>query len=222
MSFYRRKMILATLVFSLCPLLANADELITDTTTTNTTTTAPASTTTTRVPVNVNTTTTKTPADANKQGDSFESICLSSWMKRFADVKDKSSYQNFGQKYCACALTQPLDTDAAVDKAIQICMSRTLLQDSMDSLKAEVGLDKATENDVNQFCLNKWKLIYPQMSEQAKLNTAAFCTCSQPKLTELIKNFKTMVDKDFKVQVDTIAGTCADMVKPSPAPKTQP
>lgn len=202
MSFYRAKLILLTLMVSFCSFTASATQ---------------SSTTTTTTPANTSTT---TPVDANKQSESFETICLASWMKRFADVQDKLAYQNFGQKYCACALTQPLDTDTAVDKAIQVCMSRTLLAEAMDALRTQVSFEKATDKDINQFCQNKWKLIYPQMSAQAQQNTTAFCTCAQPKLAELVKNFKTMVDNDFKAQIDTIAGTCSEMVKPAPGPKT--
>ncbi|MBA2651467.1 MAG: hypothetical protein H0U73_04265 [Tatlockia sp.] len=175
---------------------------------------------TTTVTPDVNTSpSTTAPTDANKQGESFATICLESWMKRFTDVKDKVGYKNFGQKYCACALTQPLDTDVAVDKAIQVCMTRILLQDSMNSLEDTVGLDKASDKEVNQACEDKWKLIYPQMSAQAQLNTTAFCSCTQPKLSELSKKSDNMTDKDYYTQIDSIAASCADMIKPNQQPK---
>lgn len=199
MNFHRPTILLAALFISLNPLLANASASTTDTSTT----TAP-------------TTNTSTPPESNpsKQSESFETICLSSWMKRLNDLSDKVSYKNFGEKYCACALTQPLDTDAAVDKAIQVCMSRTLLHDSMDSVEDSIGLDKATDRDINQSCLDKWKLIYPQISEQAQQNTTAFCACSQPKLLTLAKNSDGMIDKDYYAQIDIIASSCSSVIKP--------
>ncbi|CDZ76554.1 hypothetical protein BN59_00828 [Legionella massiliensis] len=202
MSFHRPKITLAALFISLCPLMANAD----DTTTTNTTTTTTAPAANTSAPAS--------SGDSNKQ-ESFETICISSWMKRLNDVQDKVSYKNFGEKYCACALTQPLDTDAAVDKAIQVCMSRILLHDAMDAVEDEIGLDKATDKDVNQYCQDRWKLIYPQMSEQAQQNTNAFCTCAQPKLMTLINSSDGMTDKEYYAQIDSVAASCSSEVKPA-------
>lgn len=203
MSFHRPTIMLAALFFSLCPLLVNAADA---TTTTDTPTTNAPTTNTSPQPDS---------STAGKQAESFETICLSSWMKRLNDVSDKLSYKNFGEKYCACALTQPLDTDAAVDKAIQVCMSNTLLRDSMDAVENSIGLDKVTDNDINQACLNKWKLIYPQMSEQAQQNTTAFCTCSQPKLLTLAKSSDGMTDKEYYAQIDSIASACSSAIKPA-------
>ncbi|MBA2656626.1 MAG: hypothetical protein H0U70_06520 [Tatlockia sp.] len=224
MYFRHPRLMLAISLLSLCPLVATADDsVISNLPQVN----SPVQTnlpvdktpTSTEIPVS-NTTTTNQPVEDNKQTESFQNICLSSWMKRISDLQDKVGYKNFGQKYCACALTQPLDTDTAVDKAIQLCMTRILLQDSMDSLEDSVGLNKATEAEVNQSCQNKWKLIYPQMSDQAQLNTNAFCSCAQPKLSMLIKNTDNMTDKDYYAQIDTIAASCSDMVKPNQQPKT--
>ena len=189
MSFQRSKMILAIFLLNFCSFLANADEP---------------------------TTTTKSPAnDAVQQSESFETVCLTSWIKRLPEVQDKISYKNFGQKYCSCALNQPLDTDTEVDKAIRTCMPRTLLQESMDALEDGIGLDKAGAAEINQSCLDKWTLIYPQMSEEAKGYTTTFCSCSQPKLLDLIKISDNKTDKEYYAQIETIAASCSEMIKPS-------
>ncbi|ARG99341.1 hypothetical protein [Legionella micdadei] len=155
----------------------------------------------------------ETADDTNKQAESFQAICLSSWMKRVSDVGNMAGYKNFGEKYCACALTQPLDTDAAVDKAIQVCMSRTLLHNTMDSLEEEVGLDKASDKDISQFCQDTWNLIYPKMTDQAKETATNFCNCSQPKLVALLKNSSNMTDKEYDAQIDSVAASCSESIQ---------
>ncbi|WP_131764347.1 hypothetical protein [Legionella drozanskii] len=155
--------------------------------------------------------------DSN-QAESFQAICLSSWMKRETNVANMTDYKKFGEKYCACALTQPLDTDAAVDKAIQVCMSRTLLRNTMDSLEEEIGLDKASDKDVSQFCQDTWNLIYPKMNDQAKQIATSFCDCSQPKLVSLIKSSNNMADKDYYDQIDSVAASCSGPIQSSQEP----
>lgn len=192
MSFSFKKSMLAAILVSLLPLITYAEDAA--------------------KPADAN------QADSAKQAESFQSICLNSWLKRINDVGDKVSYKNFGEKYCACAQTQPLDTDAAVDKAIQVCMSRTLLRDSMDSLEDSVGLTKASDKDVGQYCHDRWNLIYPQMTDQAKQSAAAYCECSKPKLAELLKKSENMTDKDYYDQIDSIAAACSGQINPGQAP----
>ena len=52
-------------------------------------------------------------------GESFQTVCINSWMKKIGDSTDKVDFKNFGEKYCTCAAAQPLDSDAAIQKAIQ-------------------------------------------------------------------------------------------------------
>lgn len=157
-----------------------------------------------------------------KEAETFQEICTGSWMKRVDEVSDKVSYKSFGEKYCACALTQPLDTDAAVDKAIKLCISRTILEEGMNTLSSKVGLDKATDADISQYCMDKWNLIYPKITEPAKQTATAFCNCSQPKLVELLKN-KAIVktEKEQATQIDSIAETCSATIK-TDNPSTKP
>lgn len=186
-------------------------------------------------PAATDNTTTKQPAtpttdDTNKsnsapgnmmdsnQAESFQAICLSSWMKRETNIANMTAYKHFGEKYCACALTQPLDTDAAVDKAIQVCMSRTLLRTTMDSLEEEIGLEKASDKDVSQFCQDTWNLIYPKMNDQARQIATSFCDCSQPKLVSLLKSSNNMADKEYYDQIDSIAAACSGPIQSSQEP----
>lgn len=147
---------------------------------------------------------------AKPVSESFQTVCTNAWMQKAGDAKDKVDYKNFGEKYCGCAAGQPLDNDAAVQKAIQVCMSRTLLHDAMDSLEDEVGLAKAKDTDVMEFCQDRWSLIYPKESDADKKQTDAYCECAKPKLMDLVKQADSMTDKQFDEGIDTVAAACSD------------
>ncbi|WP_028388881.1 hypothetical protein [Legionella fairfieldensis] len=146
--------------------------------------------------------------EANKQ-KSFQTICVDSWMKRVSDVKDQVGYKIFGEKYCNCAQTQPLDNDAAVNQAIQVCISRTLLHETMNSLKNNVDLNKVTENDIEQHCQDKWNLIYPQTLYKEKQNTLVYCECSKSRLFKLLEQTGNRTEKEYEDQIDAIAAACS-------------
>lgn len=159
-----------------------------------------------------------TYADAAGGGGDFQTICTNSWMKKADDAKDKVDFKNFGEKYCGCAAKLPLDNDAAVQKAIHICMSRTLLHDAMDSLEDEVGLSKAKDSDIADYCQNRWDLIYPKQSDEDKKLITAYCECAKPKLTDLLKRSNDMTDKQYDAEIDTVADACsADAVASKPS-----
>ncbi len=146
-------------------------------------------------------------------GESFQTVCISSWMKKIGDSADKIDFKNFGEKYCTCAAAQPLDNDAAIQKAIQLCMSRTLLHDAMDSLEQEVGLSEAKDTDINEYCEDRWNLVYPKQTDADKQITAAYCECAKPKLMDLIKKADNMTDKQYEEGIDDVASACSGKVK---------
>ena len=145
--------------------------------------------------------------------DSFQSVCINSWMQKIGGAADKVDYKNFGEKYCGCAAGQPLDNDAAIQKAIQLCMSRTLLHDAMDSLEEEVGLSEAKDTDVKEYCEDKWNLIYPKQTDADKKITSAYCECANPKLMDLMKQADNLTDKQYDEGIDTVAAACSGNVK---------
>lgn len=165
---------------------------------------------------------------AAQSGASFLSSCTNSWMGKADQATDKVDYKNFGEKYCTCASQQPLDSDAAIKKAIQLCLSRTLLHDAMDALEEEVGLSDAKDSDLTEYCLDRWNLIYPQQNEEAKKVTTAYCECAKPKLLDLIKQSESMTDKQYDDSINVIAADCSGNVdegqqstgNSSPAPAT--
>ena len=146
-------------------------------------------------------------------GESFQTVCINSWMQKIGDSAEKVDYKNFGEKYCSCAANQPLDNDAAIQKAIQLCMSRTLLHDAMDSLEEEVGLSEAKDTDINEYCDDRWNLVYPKQTDEEKKVTAAYCECAKPKLLDLIKQSDTMTDKQYDDGIDSVAAACSGNVK---------
>lgn len=147
--------------------------------------------------------------------DTFESVCVNAWMKNSDKAKDKVDYKNFGEKYCGCAAAQNIDTNdkEALKKAIQVCMSRTLLHDAMDSLEDEVGLSEAKDTDVSEYCVDRFKLIFEDNSENAKVSTA-YCECAKPKLMDLIKQSDDQTDKQYSEAIDTIAADCSASIQP--------
>lgn len=153
---------------------------------------------------------------ANQTSESFLTVCIDSWMKKAAKSADQVDYKNFGEKYCACASTQPLTNDAAIKNAIQLCMSRTLLHDAMDSLEEEVGLTDAKDTDIDEYCQDRWSLIYPNQTDADRKGITAYCECAKPKLLELIKQSETITDKQYSETIDTIAQACSENVNEHP------
>lgn len=152
--------------------------------------------------------------------ESFQTVCINSWMKKINDSSDKVDFKNFGEKYCTCAAAQPLDNDAAIQKAIQLCMSRTLLHDAMDSLEEEVGLSEAKDTDINEYCEDRWNLIYPKQTDEDKKITTAYCECAKPKLMDLIKKADSMTDKQYDEGINDVAAACSGNVKQENPPTT--
>jgi len=151
--------------------------------------------------------------EETKPAETFQSICLKSWMERANEAEDKVDFQNFGEKYCDCAATQqPLTTNEDVAKAAKVCMSRILLQDSMDNLTDELELSDVTEADVNEYCLDRWKLIYPSMDDKIKKTSEDYCSCAKPKLLELIKKMDSKTDKQFAAEINEVAANCSGQV----------
>lgn len=158
-------------------------------------------------------TTTQPASGAATSGDSFHQVCVKSWMGRNADVKDKTDFQNFGEKYCTCAETQtPLDTNEAINMAAQVCMSRTLLQDTADNLSDEVGLGEVKDSDFDEYCMDRWELVYPGMDDNDKKAATGYCDCAKPKLLELFKKSSEMTDQAYSKAIDDVAATCSGKV----------
>jgi hypothetical protein len=145
----------------------------------------------------------------------FKKTCFASWMGRVDTIseKDKMVYQNYGDRYCSCVATQPLDSSAAINKAAQICMSKTLLHDTMDALADDVGLNELTLGDIAENCEDRWTLIYPAMNAADRSASLAYCGCAKPKLLSLSKNADKMTDQVYSNEIDTIAASCSQMVK---------
>ncbi|STY31046.1 Uncharacterised protein [Legionella wadsworthii] len=154
--------------------------------------------------------TNETNATSTGTTGDFQSRCTDAWMKKADEAKDKVDFKNFGEKFCGCAAKQPLGNDAAMTKAAKLCMSRTLLHDAMDSIEDDVGLNKAKDTDVADYCQDKWDLVLPKPTEDDKKLTNSYCECAKPKLVELLKKANDMTDKQYDDEIDKIADACAD------------
>lgn len=149
-------------------------------------------------------------ADNANSKEDFATICTNAWMEKADTAKDKVDFKNFGEKYCACAAAQPLGSDEAIQKAIHVCMSRTLLHDALDAMEDDVGLSKAQESDFLQFCQDRWNLIYPNLSDENKKVTMAYCECAKPKVMALIKQADNLTDKQYDEGVNDVAAACSE------------
>lgn len=145
----------------------------------------------------------------------FQANCTKAWMARATNLQDKEKidYQNFGEKYCACAAKEPLNSTEAVNKAAQVCISRTLLHDTMDALEEDVGLNDLTPGDIDESCHDRWGLIYLSMSDEDKKATTAYCECAKPKLMDLVNRSEKMTDMAYATAIDEIAATCSTNVR---------
>lgn len=162
-----------------------------------------------------------TEANQTSPQESFQGTCVKSWMKRMDKDQDKTDYRNFGEKYCECAAKHPLDNEKNINKAMQLCMSQTLLQDTMDSLENEVGLDKVTDEDLDEYCADRFKLVFPKMNDKDKQVSTAYCDCAKPRLIQLIKDSEEMTDAQYGSHINEIAATCSSgLENPDPNPST--
>lgn len=148
----------------------------------------------------------------------FSEACTNAWMKKINDSANKVDFKNFGEKYCTCASAQPLSSKEEIQKAMQLCMSRTLLHDTMDSVEEDVGLSEAKDTDVMTACMGRWDLIYPSQNDEGKKFTKAFCECAQPKLMDLVKKSEQMTDKEYDAGIDTVAASCSGNVQEEAPP----
>jgi hypothetical protein len=146
---------------------------------------------------------------ATTQQEAFQMTCVKSWMQRMGENQDKTDYKNFGEKYCDCASKQPLDSTMHINKTMQLCMSQTLLQDTMDTLENEVGLDKATEEDLHEYCEDRFALVFPKMSERDRQISAAYCDCAKPHLLKILRTANDMTDKEYSNHINEVAAICS-------------
>ncbi|ASQ45654.1 hypothetical protein [Legionella clemsonensis] len=153
-----------------------------------------------------------TAATNNTTQNPFQSHCIDSWMKRM-DSRDKVDYKNFGEKYCECVSQYSLDTQETINKAMRLCMSQTLLQDTMDALENEVGLDKATGEDINEYCEDRFMLVFPTMDDKNRQVTASYCHCAEVKLATFLKTADSMTDKEYNDTIKNIASYCSENVQ---------
>lgn len=152
--------------------------------------------------------------DTNKLNDIFKTACVKAWMKRATDASDAVDFRNFGEKYCGCVAYHPLNSEAAIHQASQICLSQTLLHDTMDSFETEHGLAGLTEEKAIASCQDRWNLIYPKMEDNLKAASNTYCKCAAPKLVEINKGRDNFTDKQWYAAIDKVAADCATKVIP--------
>lgn len=146
--------------------------------------------------------------------EAFKANCVKAWMEIAAKNIDMVDYKNFGEKYCDCASSKKLDSQADLEKAAQICVSQILLHDTMDNLEDRVGLAKLSQEQILSGCQYKWKMLYPDRPSEN------YCQCAAPKLYEMNHNSENMTDKEWYEKMNAIADSCAGNVTPNKATTT--
>lgn len=154
-------------------------------------------------------------ADEGKLTEAFKTNCIKAWMDSAGNTADKVAYQNFGEKYCDCGSKNKLETKEDINKVAQICMSQSILHDTMDGLEDKTGLKNLTAEKIQSGCGDTWKIIYANMDDKTKTATGAYCQCVAPKLYEMTKNSENMTDKTWYEKMNGIAGECAGNVEPN-------
>lgn len=153
---------------------------------------------------------TSNAADNSSASTQFKASCIKSWMDNAGDSGDKLIFQNFGEKFCACAASKPSNSDADMQNAAKFCMSQTLLHDVMDTFKNQPDLKNLSEDKIESACQNVWKIIYPTMDNNFQQSTVAYCQCTGPKLFDLTKKSASLSGVQFSAKIDGIATDCAD------------
>lgn len=140
----------------------------------------------------------------------FVSACVTSWMDKGADATDKDAYRSFGEKYCTCASQMPLTNDTEVGNAARTCMTQTLIQKTMDKVKAQGSTTNVPMDKVQTECLSVWALLSPKMDDKTKQISINFCQCAGQKIADANKSNPVTDD-----QINTIASQCADKISGS-------
>ena len=157
-----------------------------------------------------------------ESANAFNKTCVKTWMERADKTSDKVVFQDFGEKYCHCAETQPLANDADIDKAAKVCMARTLLYTTMNSFDSYKDL---TEDKITTACGEQWTIVYPGMDDKIKAFATSYCQCAAPKLLVIGKDADNLTDDQFNDKINDVAATCSAAITPSnaaPAPENKP
>jgi hypothetical protein len=152
-------------------------------------------------------------AQMMQQSSDRQIQCTDFWM---LNSDDNVKYKYLGEEYCGCLAKQ----NSVNSKTVRLCLSRTLLQDAMESLDEDIGLSKANDSDIYDYCLNNWNLIYPKQSEHEKKLIHTYCECTQPNILNLIKQSTNITDTHYVEGINTIADECSSysvIKRPNPA-----
>lgn len=145
--------------------------------------------------------------------ETFHYTCVNEWMNRVEGIKDKGRYQNFGDKYCTCVAGLPLNNVDEIVRTARNCISRTLLLDAMEAIDDDLGYTQTTLGDINEYCQDRWALIYPQMTDADKRAGDTYCNCAKSPLLALAKKSDSMGYQAFDSAVEEIAKNCAGNIK---------
>lgn len=138
--------------------------------------------------------------------DELKENCLKAWNDSTVIRVSRADYQQFGDKYCDCAAVATFNSREELAQVAETCMSQTVLNVMIDSLRQQASPESMTKLSVNNSCQETLKIIYPQMNKNQAMVIANYCHCVVPEFTKL--SMPMLNDKQLKA----ITKQCAAFV----------
>jgi hypothetical protein len=84
------------------------------------------------------------------------------------------------------------------------------LRDTMDALRDDVGFREVTLGDINEYCQDRWNMVYSNIDGLHKNANLDFCACAKEKLLTLSARADKVSDESYVQDINAIAKECAD------------
>lgn len=139
---------------------------------------------------------------------SFKKSCVKAWMNK-SKSGDSAEFKSYGEKYCDCVASQAIDTDAQMESAAKLCMSRVLLREAMNALQENGGLSNLNTNKIEMSCVKRWDSIATALAGDSIKPMDIYCRCAAPKLLDLSSNRDSYTETTWAEKIDSIADSCA-------------
>lgn len=141
--------------------------------------------------------------------DNFYLNCGKAWQNRPGSSGDVD-YKNFGIDFCNCLKKQnpilvPIDINNSE------CLYQTILRQTTAHLENEVGLDKVSSEDIDEYCEEQIDVIFP--NQETNNFTNYYCQCAKSKLLKLYHQIDNKSDFELDKNLKIISSFCFNIVK---------
>ncbi|KGP62762.1 hypothetical protein EP47_02085, partial [Legionella norrlandica] len=93
------------------------------------------------------------------------------------------------------------------------CLPQTILHDAMDELEEGVTLSEVNTTTIEQYCIDRWNLVYPRQNNDDKKLVFAYCECAKTKLLDIIKKIDELSNKEYEDAIKNINMLCSGNLK---------